>query len=90
MVAIPGNDLPVTTPVAGARRTRETTATLLLLGVLSFASVSVLPWPGPEQPSEDRSCRAILLTSDDHRFLLTNDNGTALLTADQPSCDPIH
>ena len=90
MVAISGDDFPTTTPVATGRRTRKSTAILLLFGFLSFASVSVLPWHGPEEPSEERSCRIVLLTSDDHRYLLTNDSGTMLLTADQTSCGPIH
>jgi hypothetical protein len=44
VVAISGDDFPTTTPAATGRRTRKNTAILLLLGFLSFASVSALPW----------------------------------------------
>jgi hypothetical protein len=88
VVAITGDNFPSTSPVATGRRTRKSTAILLLLGFLSFASVSVLPWLGPEEPTEEH-CRTIFLTSDDGH-LLTDDSGKVLLTADQPSCGPFH
>jgi len=47
MVAIPGDDALPTTPVASARRTRRITAVLLLLGLATFAALSVFPGPGP-------------------------------------------
>jgi hypothetical protein len=54
MVAIPGNDIPVTTPVASGRRAWKITAIRLLLGFLSFAAVSVIIYPGPREVNEGR------------------------------------
>jgi hypothetical protein len=88
VVAISGDDFPTTTPAATGRRTRKNTAILLLLGFLSFASVSALPWLDPEEPSEERGCRNVYLTSDDGRFYLTNDDGTKVLTSEV--CGPFH
>ena len=45
MVAISGDDAPSTTPVASAQRTWTHTAIFLLLGMMTFASLSVLPYP---------------------------------------------
>ena len=54
MVAIPGNDIPVTTPVASGRRTWKNTAILLLVGLLTFTTVSVIIYPGPSEVNEGR------------------------------------
>lgn len=54
MVAIPGNDLPATTPVVSASRTRSRTAIFLLLGVLSFVIAPIVIRPGPGELNEGR------------------------------------
>jgi hypothetical protein len=54
MVAIPGDDGTVTTPVANTRRTWTITAILLLLGFLTFAIVSVLISPSPVKVADER------------------------------------
>jgi hypothetical protein len=54
VVAIHGNDIPATTPVASGRRTWKSTAIGLLLGFLSFAAVSVIIYPGPREVNEGR------------------------------------
>jgi hypothetical protein len=55
MVAIPGDDVPVTTPVEHARRTWKNTAIFLLLGFLSFAITAIWidPW-SPGKVGEER------------------------------------
>jgi hypothetical protein len=54
MVAISGDDVPATTPVSDAQRTWKSTAILLLLGFLTFVSVSVFIIPGPGEVNEGR------------------------------------
>jgi hypothetical protein len=55
LVAIPGDYAPPTTPVASARRRRRLTALLIRAGLVTFAAVSVLLYPGsPTKVSDER------------------------------------
>jgi len=54
MVALSGDYAPPATPVVSAERTRRRTAILWLLGLVTFAALSVLPGAAPREVDGDR------------------------------------